>query len=222
MPPIGRKYQSPEFVPLGQTYSPRALLLDQSGRRFTDESISYYGNAYAVSKLWPKRALLLGDNVIREYDRTRGKVDQIDRVAAAPGYGARVAIAETWADIAGEAQTWGYANVERSVTAFNKALLENDFEPDPPRRNHRRPLDEPPYFAMEVQPAITFAFSGLRVNGQAQVLSDEGSPILGLLAAGVDIGAYDSSYGGGLSLGAVTGVIAATTAMRRQQEPRIL
>jgi predicted oxidoreductase len=41
---------------------------------------------------------------------------------------------------------------------------------------------------VELIPAITFTFGGLRVDADARVLNRRGSPIPGLLAAGADIG----------------------------------
>jgi tricarballylate dehydrogenase len=70
---------------------------------------------------------------------------------------------------------------------------------------------------MEVQPAITFTFTGLHADPRARVLDTRGNPIPGLLAAGVDVGVYHSVYAGGLAFGLVTGMTAAKTALAVRQ-----
>jgi len=61
--------------------------------------------------------------------------------------------------------------------------------------------------------SITFTFGGIRTDDRAQVLGEDGHPIPGLLAAGVDVGVYHEAYLGGLSLALVTGQAAARNAV---------
>jgi succinate dehydrogenase/fumarate reductase flavoprotein subunit len=76
-------------------------------------------------------------------------------------------------------------------------------------------MDVAPFFAMEVQPSITFSYGGIRVDASSRVVGRDG-PIAGLLAAGVDIGGvYTRAYAGGLSRGLVFGRRAAFTAAER-------
>ncbi len=66
---------------------------------------------------------------------------------------------------------------------------------------------------IEVIPAITFTFSGLRIDPQARVLDESGQPIPGLLAAGADAGGvFHRAYAGGLACALVFGLQAAATA----------
>jgi hypothetical protein len=82
----------------------------------------------------------------------------------------------------------------------------------PPSERYSPALDEPPYFALEVQPAITFPYAGLATDIDGKVLGEDG-PIEGLLAGGVDVGGvYKRGYVGALARGLVSGLRAAITA----------
>lgn len=65
-------------------------------------------------------------------------------------------------------------------------------------------------------PAITFSFTGLRIDPQARVLSDRETPIPGLLAAGAETGGvFVRSYAGGIANALIFGLQAAVTALGR-------
>jgi predicted oxidoreductase len=62
-------------------------------------------------------------------------------------------------------------------------------------------MNEPPYYALVVEPAITFTQSGLRIDDQARALNSQGLPVPGLLVAGADAGnVFKMGYAGGLAL----------------------
>jgi succinate dehydrogenase/fumarate reductase flavoprotein subunit len=78
-------------------------------------------------------------------------------------------------------------------------------------------LHEAPFWALEVQPTITFTYGGLRTDADGRVRDEYGRPIPGLFAAGVDVGGlHDTGYLGGLALGLVFGPRAADAALRKQ------
>ena len=84
-------------------------------------------------------------------------------------------------------------------------------QPGPQARCRAAPY--PPYYIIEVIPAITFTFSGLRIDPQARVLDEAGEVIPGLLAAGADAGGvFNRAYAGGLACALVFGLQAAVTA----------
>ena len=209
--PVARPLERQDFLPFTLFYlSPRALLLDADGRRFTDESLGYYLNAQAVSRLPEGRALVLFDDALRAEDTERYGVDRFD---FARRRGAHVAAADTIEGLARLVEPWGYHGVAEAVASFNSAAA-GEGAMEPPRAANRRPLTVPPFHAIEVQPAITFTHGGLRIDAQARVLESAGRPIPGLLAAGADAGGtYHRAYAGGLAMASAFGLEAARTAL---------
>ncbi len=210
--PRRRPLEPRDFLRLAQIASPRTLLLDEAGRRFTDESASYYANASAVARLPTGRALMVADEAVRRYDLTAYPgTEAIDRLEDAAREGAHVARADTLDALDDAVRPWGYGGVARAIGTFNDEVAVGGLL-QPPRDAHRRPMTEAPFWAMEVAPAITMSFRGLRTDGDGRVLDAHGAPTPGLLAAGGDACFYDSVYFGGLSLGLVFGLRAARTA----------
>ena len=81
-----------------------------------------------------------------------------------------------------------------------------------------RGLSEPPFWALEVQPTLTFTFGGLAADADGQVRDSHRRPIPGLFAAGADVGGLqDTGYVGGLVLGLVFGPLAADAALKTER-----
>lgn len=101
--------------------------------------------------------------------------------------------------------------MRRALLNFNRAVTEGTI--DPPREFDATPIDTAPIYVVEVVPAITFTFGGLKVDEDAHVLDESGHPIPGLFAAGADAGGvYVRAYAGGLAAALVFGLRAAQTA----------
>ena len=77
----------------------------------------------------------------------------------------------------------------------------------PPKSNYAVPIDKPPYHTYPITSANTFTFGGLKINTNAQVVSQAGSVLSGLYAAGETAGIYYGRYPGATSVlrGAVFG-----------------
>jgi succinate dehydrogenase/fumarate reductase flavoprotein subunit len=215
--PLPNGLHPPDYIRMAQYFmSPRSLLLDSLGRRFIDESVAYYMNAWAVSRLPTGRALLVADDHVRQEDATGQGIgsEYMDRPLEAAKEGAHVVEAPTLAGIAEGAAEWGYRDVERGVVEFNERVVADPSAMTPPRWRNRRVITEPPFFAIEVQPAITFTFGGIRIDESAHVLDEQGRPIPGLLAAGAEVGGmYHEAYGGGLAMSCIFGIQAAQVAL---------
>ena len=80
-------------------------------------------------------------------------------------------------------------------------------KPAQPKSNYAVPIDKPPYHAYPITSANTFTFGGLKINTNAQVVSQAGSVLSGLYAAGETAGIYYGRYPGATSVlrGAVFG-----------------
>jgi succinate dehydrogenase/fumarate reductase flavoprotein subunit len=162
------------------------------------------------------RALLIYDQRVHDEwemaEYVEG-VEPLDKFQLAYKRGARSAIAEDIEEFEYLPEEWGY-----SGTGARDALLEFNRQceagtPDPPRAVDAAPLVTPPYYVIEVIPAITFTFGGLTIDAQARVLDESGEVIPGLLAAGADAGGvFNRAYAGGLACALVFGLQAAATA----------
>lgn len=79
------------------------------------------------------------------------------------------------------------------------------------------PLNNPPYYAIEVEPVLHHTMGGIKINSDAQVVNQEGKPVPGLYAAGeVTGGVHGGNRLGGNAVAdiIVFGQIARTSAVK--------
>jgi succinate dehydrogenase/fumarate reductase flavoprotein subunit len=207
------------FVELSLYYSEHGLLVNQDGRRFVDETVADHISTQAVLRQPNGRALLIADERVRREWIMAAYVDglqPVDKLAVVRRAGGRVALAEDLDELAYLPDDWGYdaTAVVETVRAFNAGASNGGTVLDPSRVNDAAPLDEPPYYVVEAQPAITSTQCGLLIDTCARVLDEVGAPIDGLLSAGGDSGGtFVHGYAGGLALALVFGLQAARLAL---------
>jgi tricarballylate dehydrogenase len=120
--------------------------------------------------------------------------------------------------------------LERTVTEFNGAVRPGTFDHtilddcrteglDPPKSHWALKLETPPFYAYPVRPGITFTYLGVKVDKQARILTEDGTPSANLFAAGEIMAGnvLGSGYaaGMGMTIGSVFGRIAGREAARR-------
>jgi len=91
----------------------------------------------------------------------------------------------------------------QTVTEFNNAVKDGKaLEANPAKATLAHKIQAPKFYAFyPMVPGITLTFGGIRINGKAQVLEADGTPIGGLYAAGECAGGlYYDDYIGGASL----------------------
>lgn len=111
-----------------------------------------------------------------------------------------------------------------SVAAHNAAVAgQPDPALDPPRSVAPRPampIAEPPFYAAPACAGITYTMGGLRIDADAHVLGEDGTPVPGLYAAGSAAGGVEggpaAGYVGGLAKAFIFGLRAAETIAREQ------
>jgi 3-oxosteroid 1-dehydrogenase len=179
---------------------PRTIYVDAAGRRFVNESNSYMevGKAmYARDKTsqavpcW----LIFDDRYRKRYAHQRSRPGRFPRKLLESGM-----LKQAWTlkdlahmcdiDPSGLSETVERFNENavrgidpdfgRGDSAYNRALG------DPNRRVHPclGPIDEPPYYAVQVLPGDIGTCGGLVTNEFAQVLDNDNEPIAGLYATG--------------------------------------
>lgn len=206
------------YVMLSQYHSDQALLLNEQGLRFCDETFGDHANTYQTLIQRNARALCVWDARVHAQHATQPIVAvgiPVDKMQAALDHGGKGIVASAPSEIGAFASAQGFdgTQVERSIAAFNHAARHAWETLDPPRMDVCEPLDQAPFYALVVHPAITFTFGGLTIDPRARVLDHTGRPITGLLAAGSDAGgAFGTGYAGGLALAMTFGIVAARTA----------
>jgi succinate dehydrogenase/fumarate reductase flavoprotein subunit len=210
-------YTNPyEFTDLTFYHSEHGVLLNLEGQRFCDETIGDHLNTLHVLEQPEARALLVYDQRVHDVwmmaPYVEG-VEPLDKFQLAYKRGARSAVADDIEEFEALPDEWGYPGIASRDTLleFNRQCETGVLTPG--RKLDAAPLVNPPFYVIEVIPAITFTFGGLRIDPQARVLDDAGQVIPGLLAAGADAGGvFHRAYAGGLACALVFGLQAAATA----------
>ena len=209
-----------------------SVAVNLRGERFADESQGRVAGRQLVSN---------GENLINQevarqpegtaayiwdepVNRERACADcglgGLDKYDAYLESGAPVARADTLEELASQMEAWGKGmSAERllqTLREYNAAASDGKAWALPiPKtsRAHGVPLAQPPFYAALGTAGITATYGGLKINTRGQVLSRAGRPLVGLYAAGVDIGGFNTyAYMGNLCLGATFGLIAGTNA----------
>ena len=107
--------------------------------------------------------------------------------------------------------------LEYTIDEYNKAVLakkDTEFGRNP--ESMERTISTPPFYAIEIEPAIHHTMGGLKINTKAQVLNKLNLPIPGLFAAGeVTGGVHGAQRLGGNAVAdiCIFGKIAADSAL---------
>lgn len=206
------------FTMLSQYHSDHALLFNEQGKRFCDESVGDHTNTYHTVQQPHARAICLWDARVHAEHATKPIVATaapMDKFAVAMENGGEGIIAQTYAELGNFASAHGFDGEEmlRELSYYNDQANNGWEVMTPPRTESCLPMDRAPYYALIVYPAITFTFGGLTIDTGAQVLDNKGRAVPGLLAAGSDAGgAYGVGYAGGLAMAMTFGITAARTA----------
>ena len=220
--PISPDLPPSEWTSVTQYASGDAILVNEQGKRFFDESASLADERapMAIVDQPGGRAFLVVDRAIYEDGRIDGRspapiARNFDRAVAA---GAPALTAPTLTALADALAAWNVSprGFLATVAEFNSAVRRGDGATlSVPRRRNLFALLEPPFRALAVRAGITFTLGGLAVDQCLRVLDRHGRAIGGLFAAGADAGGtYSRGYAGGLVLGLVQGRLAGDAAAR--------
>jgi succinate dehydrogenase/fumarate reductase flavoprotein subunit len=181
-------FEPESYLPLTQYHSKWCILVNRLGRRYHDEALGdEVANQLTLRQPGARGVLLCDDRVRSERvigaPYPHGQV--IDRFAAAQALGARIASATTVRDTLARYEHGGAQDAPLSAPV---------------------PLREPPFWAVEFQPTITFTLGGIGVDAWGRVLDRDGLAVPGLYCAGGDAGGLQGPhYVAGLMLGMVFG-----------------
>jgi succinate dehydrogenase/fumarate reductase flavoprotein subunit len=210
-----------DYPALTLFHTEHGVLFNLQAERFVDETVGDHLTTLALLEQPEARALLISDDRVREdwimhpYVEGVRPVDTFDLVYKR---GARAAVAHDVDELEHLPEEWGYdgAAIRQALLDFNEACSAGNARPS--RQFDAVPIDRPPFYVIEAVPAITFTWSGVRIDPEARVLDEDGQPIPGLLAAGADAGGvYVRAYAGGIAAALVFGLRAARTALERSE-----
>lgn len=206
------------YVALSQYHSEHALLINETGERFCDETLGDHTNTYETLVQTNSRAICFWDARVHETYATVPVVtvgEPLDKMQAAIDNGGKGIVAPDLDAVEAFAAAQGFdgPRTRATIAAFNHDARHGWEKMAPPRTEDFRPLDKAPFYALVVHPAITFTFGGLTIDTGAHVLRADGSRVSGLFAAGSDAGgAFGKGYAGGLALAMTFGITAARSA----------
>jgi tricarballylate dehydrogenase len=162
---------------------PFSVVVNKDAQRFYDEG----------EDVWPKRYAIWGRLVAAEKDQVAyAIIDSRSIDLFMPSVFPPIQ-AET---IEGLGQQLGLNTnaLRETIDGFNAGCQKGEFKPteldglatsgvSPAKTNWARPIVEPPFYAYELRPGVTFTYLGLKVDETAQVQSADGA-IENLWAAG--------------------------------------
>ncbi len=149
-----------------------AILVNAEGKRFTNELLTRDVVSQNELKQPGKFAWIIWDNATR---KTAKLMDGYEKL----GLTVKGATIEDLAKATNLPVDNLKATIER-YAGFQKAGKDADFgRPDMPQS-----LQNPPYWAVKVQPAVHHTMGGVKINTKAEVLNKEGKAIPGFFAAG--------------------------------------
>jgi succinate dehydrogenase/fumarate reductase flavoprotein subunit len=207
-----------QFVEVSQLYGRYAVAINRNGERYADEAADWSETALtrATARQPGLRAWYVLDAAglrRRVRDRPVGQM-----VETARGVGGTVVQTQRLEELAERLAEKDVPreNMLRTLDEYNEAVADGRAATlSPPRSAPAAPVQEPPFVAVEVAPAITHTMGGLAVDAGCRVLHRaSGQPIPGLSAAGVEVGGVSvGGYTSGLASALVFGKIAATSAV---------
>ncbi|MBO0704410.1 MAG: FAD-dependent tricarballylate dehydrogenase TcuA [Candidatus Dormibacteraeota bacterium] len=192
---------------------PFGIAVNRDARRFYDEG----------EEIWPKRYAVWGRLIAEQPEQVAFSIfDERAWGSFIPGCYPPF-VADTIGELAGklglDAET-----LTATVEEYNRAAVAGEGYDgsrhdgraatglEPPKSNWALPVDRPPFRAYPLRPGITFTYLGVGVDRQARVLTQDGSPLPGIYAAGeimagnVLLRGYLAGFG--MTIGTVFGRIA--------------
>jgi succinate dehydrogenase/fumarate reductase flavoprotein subunit len=199
---------------------PGMLAVASDGRRFTNEANSYHEFVTAMLRTDTGRSAVpchlicdstslwrYGLGAVKPMTARRAPYLKSGYLIEAPdlnGLAARIgvcptALAKTVARYNSDAETGSDTLFGRGANAYHKYVGDAENSPNP----CMRPLTDPPYYAVKLQPGDLGTAGGLGTDGNARVLAESGAPIPGLYACGNDMNSIMSGCypGPGITLG---------------------
>ena len=184
---------------------PNTIWVNKRGERFIDEATAFYwpesGNA--LNRQPDKISYTLFDEKIKQGFIHEGvmkgvarfptgtKLDKLEKELQHHLHKGAIKISDSWGEIAkwiGTPQKGLESNI-REYNAHCDESYDRTFGKD---RRFLEPLRTPPYYAFRCVQSFHGTIGGIKINHRMEVLDQEGKPIPGLYAGGIDTGGWES------------------------------
>lgn len=220
------RFEPEDYLPYSQYYSGATVLVNLRGERFADETDGDELLNQAVTFQPEARGVLIFDEHVRTTEATEEPFPGLgatDRFATAVEAGGIHTVADTLPELLDRIAAWGIDRraLGDTLDAYTATVAAGGgVARGVPVSSAARAPQHGPFYALMVQPSITFTFGGVRISTEAKVLDHDGRPVPGLYAAGADIGGLSNyGYAGGLAPGYITGRWAGRSAARAMAPP---
>ncbi|MDT9591668.1 FAD-dependent oxidoreductase [Nocardioides zeae] len=198
----------------GDRTRPRSIMVNRRGRRFTNEAANYnaFGGAFHVEDVGAFDYANLPCWLVfdQEYLRRYGTVGPHPRGEQPPAWMRAYGTLRELADdlgidadgLEGTVAAWNVAVADGHDPEFGRGRSAHDrWWGDPAYKRDVRgtlgPLDEAPFYAVQIHSGALGTKGGPRVDPDARVLDVDGAPVEGLYAAGNAMGSpFGATYGG--------------------------
>ena len=188
------------------------IVVNQNGRRFYDEGEDF----------WPKRYAVWGRFVAQQPGQIAYAIIDAKSAGLFMPCVFPPIVADTLPALASQLEV-NAENLQHTIEQFNSAVRPGNFDRtvlddcrtdglQPDKTHWARHIDTPPYSAYPLRPGITFTYLGVRVDRQARLLLEDGTPTHNMFAAGEIMAGnvLGQGYlaGIGMTIGSVFGRIA--------------
>lgn len=194
------------------------IVVNRNAQRFYDEG----------EDIWPKRYAIWGRLVAQQPDQIAYIIFDSDVLESFMPSRYPPVRADSIGELA-EAFELDPKTLEKTIADFNVAVQPGSFDHtvlddckteglEPPKSHWARRIEKAPYYAYPVRPGITFTYLGTRVDKDARMLMQDGSPSANMFAAGEimagNVLGKGYAAGIGMTIGSVFGRIAGREAAR--------
>ena len=188
------------------------IVVNRNGRRFYDEGEDF----------WPKRYAVWGRFVAQQPGQIAYAIIDAKSAGLFMPCVFPPIVADTLPALASQLEV-NAENLQHTIKQFNSAVRLGNFDRtvlddcrtdglEPEKTHWARRIDTPPYSAYPLRPGITFTYLGVRVDRQARVILEDGTPTQNMFAAGEIMAGnvLGQGYlaGIGMTIGSVFGRIA--------------
>ncbi|GAB4268206.1 MAG: flavocytochrome c [Deferrisomatales bacterium] len=179
------------------------VVVNRQGRRFVDESVWNAHFAHALNTQTDATGFVILDEAMRTGNPFHDFSKEI-------GSG-KVRRGDSFAELAGAAGLPVEAFSE-TLERYNRFARAGRDEAFGKAAASLKPLESPPYYAVEIVPLVLNTVGGPRIDAGARALRPDGTPIAGLYAAGNNAAGFYDNYpttGAGLQISSIFGQVAA-------------